>query len=82
MQNIVCILEVSNTCWFAGIKTVLPDTELECNSACQMMQVYLLPGLSSSHRASSFISFSCDGEMFIFNSFKTKSVKIVDVALT
>lgn len=56
-------------------------SELECNPACQMMQVYLLPGLlSPSRRALPFLSFGCDGEVFIFNSLKTKSVKIVNGA--
>lgn len=61
-------LEVSDANWFAGIQIELSDSELECSPACQMMQVYLLLGLLSlSHHASSFLSFSHDGGMFIFN---------------
>lgn len=72
---------VCDTCWFAGIQIVLSDRELECNPACQMLQVYHLHGLLFlSHHSSSFPSFSFDGEMFIFNSLGTRRVKIVNGA--
>lgn len=45
-------LHASDTCWLV----VLSDCEIECNPACQIIQVYLLPVLlSSSHLASSFL---------------------------
>lgn len=60
---------------------MLSEGELECNPACQMKRVYLLPRLLSlSHHASSFLSFTFNGVMFMFYSSEAKSVKIVNGA--